>query len=73
MELLAGNCLLGHHRDLEDSERLRVVAAVYRPPGPYDLVFVVLPRQYPVFCLGHCHGVLCLDQFTEVLAERWSV
>jgi hypothetical protein len=66
-ELLAGNRLLGHRRDLEGSERRRVVAADNRHAGTYGLVFVVFSRQYFIFCHDHCHNVLYLAQFTEAL------
>src|SRR5712692_10279434 len=67
LELLAGNRLLGHRRDLEDTECLRVVDANDRHTGTYHLVFVVLPRQYLVFWHDRCLGVLCLAQFAEAL------
>jgi hypothetical protein len=57
LELLAGNRVLGCHRDLEGPEHLWIVAAVGRYPRRWYHLFVVLPCQYLVFCYDRCHGV----------------
>lgn len=70
LELLVGNRLLGHCRNLADRECLPVFTVVghnRRTHWGNHLAVVVHARQYLVSCRGHRHGVLLLAQFAQAL------